>query len=293
MGKEELIEKLSGILSLLDFDEEAKEDALNYIPAHYGFISKASGEACSLEKKNHHERLMILIFKMIELMDMYKEKDIPEEVMFDTLSDVSLRQRMYFENHGRIGITEKDAMWLKQIYKMEIFKLGALQFEISHMECLNWKGIRYYEGAFERIPEGEPVLNVHIQKGVDFSREEVDKSFERAESFFEKYFPEHDFVAYTCNSWLLYPGNNIILPPSSNILDFANRFELIGEADNKEFALEYIFGRYGVKQDYPQKTSLQVNALKNINKLGAGFGFLSRSANKSQKNYLSDKKIIA
>lgn len=292
MGKEELIEKLSGILSLLDFDEEAKEDALNYIPSHYRRISRASAEAYSLENKNDHERLMILIFKIPELMDMYKEKGIPEEVMVDTLSDVCLRQRMYFENHGKIGISGKDAMWLENIYKLGIFKLGALQFEMSNMERLNWKGIRYYEGAFERIPEGAPILNVHIRKGVDFSREEVDKSFERAESFFVKYFPEHDFEAYTCNSWMLYPGNDKMLPPSSNILDFANRFELIGEADNNEFALEYIFGRYGVKKDYPQKTSLQANARKNLNKLGAGFGFIFRP-NKSQENYIPDKKIIA
>jgi len=120
---------------------------------------------------------------------------------------------------------------------------------------------------------------------VDFSRKQVDKSFIIAEDFFTKFFPEHDFVAYTCNSWMLSQKNNKLLPANSNILDFAKRFNIIGYTDNNEFTLEYIFGkRYRSKSEYPQNTKLQINALKNINKLGAGFGFIYRKRKIQQRN---------
>ncbi|AHM57893.1 carbohydrate ABC transporter substrate-bindin g protein, CUT1 family (plasmid) [Peptoclostridium acidaminophilum DSM 3953] len=284
MTKNEFMFKLNSILSQLDFDVEAKHDALKYIPAHYGYISKAAKEAYILDddsdpikKRKPHTKLMILIFKMVELSDTYKEKGLPENVILDTLSDVTLRQRLYKMMHGKLGLSDEDIMWLKRIYQLKIFKLGALQFEITDMKYVKWKGIKYIEGVSELIPEGVPTLNVHIRRGVDFSRDAVDSSFQRAESFFAEHFPGHDFVAYTCNSWMLYPGNEAFLAPTSNILDFAARFQLIGEATDKDMAIKYIyFKRYRYKKDYPQETSLQRKVLGSFNKLGAGCGIIWR-----------------
>lgn len=284
MTKTEFIHKLNSILSQLDFDVEARNEALKYIPAHYSYISKVSNEAYTLDddtdsikKRKPYTRLMILIFKMVELSDTYKEKGLPEEVLLDTLSDVTLRQRLYKMMRGRLGLNDEDIIWLKRIYLLKIFKLGALQFEMTDMKYVKWKGIRYFDGVSELIPEGVPILNLHIRRGVDFSRDAVDNSFQRAESFFAKHFPEYDFVAYTCNSWMLYSGNKAFLPPSSNILDFANRFQLIGEATDKDMAIKYIyFKRYRYKKDYPQETSLQRKVLGSFSKLGAGCGIIWR-----------------
>lgn len=282
MKQEIFMEKLTMILSNLDFDEKAKQEALRYIPLRYDFISKVSNDCYKGEFENdlitsrkHYTRLMILIYKIVKLMDMYNEKGLPLKVMFDTLSDLTLRQKMYYEKCGKLGLNDEDIMWLRHIYRLEIFKLGSLQFEITHMNPLTWKGITYYDDAFKKVPIGTEILNVHIRKGVDFSKEAVNKSFDMAEEFFSKYFPNHNFKAYTCNSWMLYPRNSEVLSETSNILDFAKRFEIIGETNNTEFTLKFIFGgRYRSKKDYPSETSLQRNALKNINSLGAGCGIL-------------------
>lgn len=284
MKKVEFIDKLSKLLLHLDFDQQEKVEAIKYISTNYSYISKVSDEAylgdneeCSIRKRKGFTRLMILIYKMVELKNIYDEKRIPEEVFFYTLSDVTLRQRLYLKAHGRLGLNDEDIMWLKHIYELNIFKLGSLQFEISHMKYLNWKGLVYFNEASKKLPEGKSTLNVHIRRGVDLSRDEVDKSFEKAESFFTKHFPIHNFVAYTCNSWLLYSGNKNILPISSNILDFVRRFEIIGESNSRDMAIKYIFGKkYRQKKDYPQETSLQVNALKNFKSLGVGCGIIYR-----------------
>ena len=279
------IDKLTILLSQLDFDEEAKVDALNYISSHYPFISKAANEAYVSEndddpilKRKPHTRLMILIYKIVSLKDTYDENKWPQDVLFDTLSDVTLRQRMYFKRYGKLGLSDEDATWLKHIYQRNIFKLGSLQFEIAYMKYLTWKGLVYSKEFSKKLPEGVPILNIHIRAGVALSRDAVDQSFEKAESFFQKYFPHHDFVAYICNSWMLYPGNREVLSTDSNILVFSNRFEIIGESHVNDMAIKYIFGkRYRKREDFPQETSLQKNALKNIRRLGVGCGVIWRN----------------
>mgnify|MGYP007126827047 CR=1 FL=1 len=278
------IDKLAELLFRLDFDEEAKIDALKYISTHYCFISKASNKAYIRENDEYpirkikpHTRLMILIYKMVALRNTYYEKGLPEDVLFDTLSDVTLRQRMYLKQYGKLGLSDEDIMWLKHIYELNIFKLGSLQFEIGQMEYLTWKGLVYFDGISKKLHEGMPILNVHIRREVDLSKEAVDESFKRAEGFFTKYFPEHNFLAYTCNSWMLYSGNQRLLTSSSSILGFARRFELIGESNTNDMAIKYIFGkRYRKKKDYPQETSLQKNALNNLKHLGVGCGIIWR-----------------
>jgi hypothetical protein len=140
------IDTLSELLLHLDFDEQAKVEALKYISTNYSYISKVSDEAYlgdnedyPIKKRNRYTRLMILIYKMVKLKNIYDERGLPEEVFYDTLSDVTLRQRLYLKEHGRLGLNDEDIMWLKHIYELNIFKLSSLQFEIAHMEYLTWK----------------------------------------------------------------------------------------------------------------------------------------------------------
>ena len=173
MKRVEFIDKLSELLLHLDFDEQAKVQALKYISTNYSYISKVADEAYlgdneeySIKKTEHYTRLMILIYKMVKLKNIYDEKGLPEEVFYDTLSDVTLRQRLYLKEHGRLGLNDEDIMWLKHIYELNIFKLGSLQFEIAHMEYLTWKGLVYFNEASKKLPEGKPTLNVHIRGGL-------------------------------------------------------------------------------------------------------------------------------
>ena len=273
----------------LEFDDAAKLETLSYIDANYRFLARAwkmiytnddDADNEYILKRRPHTRLMILICKTVFLETIYKEKGLPREVMLDTLSDLTLRQRLYRNRNGKLGLNEEDVLWLKHIYRLNIFKLGSLQFEKAKMKYLPWKGLVYREDVAQIVPEGVPILDVHIRRGVDFSPESVDRSFAWAEQFFTKHFPEHHFKAYTCNSWMLYSGNSKILPPSSNILNFANRFMLIAKSKDKSMAVTFIYGkRFRAKRDYPQTTRLQKCALQNMGNLGVGCGLIWREIN--------------
>ena len=53
--------------------------------------------------------------------------------------------------------------------------------------------------------------------------------------FFKKYFPEFEYKAFTCHSWLLYPWNLEVLGPGSNLAAFIGDFEIVESADYENY----------------------------------------------------------
>lgn len=205
---------------------------------------------------------------------------IPEAILKTTWRDITLRTALYMEKTGRPGLSKEDVIWLRHLDSGSLFCLGSLQFQLFHMVYLDREGcgedyMTFSPDQKRRLPPGTPVLNVHIPKGADLTPAAVDASFRQAETFFAQYVPEHKARAFLCCSWLLYPGLQTLLPPESHILQFAARFRVIGQAKDPTEAIRRIYGRrYRRKQDYPQNTSLQRNALGRFSSLGEGFGIL-------------------
>lgn len=73
---------------------------------------------------------------------------------------------------------------------------------------------------------GDPAIAVHIPATGPMDPVSCRESFARAQSFFQGYFPEFAAVAYTCDSWLLDPQLEEILPPESNIVRFLKLWTL-------------------------------------------------------------------
>ena len=148
------------------------------------------------------------------------------------------------------------------MFYLETYEDGGSFFSIS-------------EAQKTRLPAGTPVLNVHIQKGADLRQENVTASLRMAKDFFTRVFPETRFLAMVCYSWLLNSGLKDLLPSNSRILRFAKNFNVIFEAADKKQAVERIFGRrYRRKAEYPQQTSLQRAALRDLSKLGYALGII-------------------
>lgn len=282
MDKQHFMKKLTFLLEKLDFNENVKAKALYYICDNYSDICKQTEGVHKREwydylinKKDPYTSLMILIYKIVELNIKYTEKGLPINVLIDTLSDLTLRQRMYFEQNNKLGLSEEDLLWLKHIYCLNIFKLGSLQYELGNMNYSEFAQDKRLSKVANNVPNGSNILKIHIRRGVDLSPKSVDLSFEISKNFFKTYYKDYKYKAYTCSSWMLYSKNNKIFSPNSNILNFCNRFELFYELPDKEMAIKYIFGE-GHKNviDYPQRTSLQKNALKDLNNLGIGYGVI-------------------
>ena len=92
------------------------------------------------------------------------------------------------------------------------------------------------------LQAGDQVLNIHIPAGEPMTPAACSESFELAREFFRKYFPDCDFKAFVCFSWLLDSQFSDILKPTSNILQFQNLgriWPMKGESE----AIYRIFGQ--------------------------------------------------
>lgn len=168
----------------------------------------------------------------------YQERNIPDIIFIDTMKCFS---RFISECKKRTGRLYYDRGWwsYRQI-SMGLFRIGALEYE------------------FEEYEE-EKVISLHIPSDADLSPACVDDSLARAKAFFRNFYPEYSCCRYICDSWLLSPVLASLLPKSSRILAFQQRFELLkSDTENKEF-IEWLFQspQNTPYADLPEDTSLQ------------------------------------
>lgn len=112
------------------------------------------------------------------------------------------------------------------------------------------------------LKKGDAVLSVHIPPNESFTKEACVLSYEKAEKILDEHFPEFEFKAFRCNSWLLDPELKNILKPESNILKFQEEYNLFPMYTQGDSVLNFVFKlRFKTFEDMPEDTSLQ-RALK-------------------------------
>jgi len=163
-------------------------------------------------------RLAVIAWKLTEIRRKYEDYGISAEIIRDTFSDIFLRQCLFYQKTGKVGLSCADGIWLRHIASAQIFKLGVLQYQPIKMFYLenHENGSPFFvisDDQKAKLPVGTPVLNVHIQTGADLAVERVADSLQMAKNFFAKVFPETPFRAMVCYSWLLHSGLKDLLPP--------------------------------------------------------------------------------
>ena len=92
------------------------------------------------------------------------------------------------------------------------------------------------------LGQGDWVLDIHVPAEGALTLEALRNAFERAESFFEQYYPRQPFVAYACDSWLFSSQLEGFLNEPSNILAWQRQGYLLpGERGEGSF-LKFTFG---------------------------------------------------
>ncbi|MGC9320146.1 MAG: acyltransferase domain-containing protein [Armatimonadota bacterium] len=100
----------------------------------------------------------------------------------------------------------------------------ALTREI-HLDADRWRQV---------LAPGDPVLHIHIPGGEPMYYERCGEAFERALEFFPRHFPEREWVAFTCGSWILNTAIRELLREDSNLVRFQREVYLfpIGLSDD-------------------------------------------------------------
>ncbi len=175
------------------------------------------------------ENLLTALYHCEVLKTVYTQRGIPEHILLDTLSDVVIWTDTWYGMHGELGLMEVG--WLQHHFSAKLFRLGRLQFCMGH--------------AHRAIPEagvaeGDPVLEVHIPADGAMRLDDCKTSIAAAREFFATFFPQFDYRAFTCHSWLLDRTLTQFLSETSNIVQFQTLFT-VTHNDPSDAILKYIF----------------------------------------------------
>ena len=186
---------------------------------------------CEDGKKN----LLYFLYFCEETEKIYKEKGISEDVLTDTLADISRWLDIWSELKGELYLGELD--WLSYHLKAKLFKLGRLQFCFADS----------YEFKERGIKKGDTVIDTHIPSAGPLLIDECEKSFDFAREFFAKFYPEYKWEVFTCHSWLLGEDLKEILDENSNIIKFQKLFTIDSQYES-DSVLSYTI-KWKIKRD--------------------------------------------
>ena len=115
------------------------------------------------------------------------------------------------------------------------------------------------------VAPGDPIIDIHIPSGAKITDEAVSASFGEIREFIAKYFPEIEYKALVCKSWMLDPQLADMLKPESNIVKFGKRYTRLASKSEGMSVLSFVFLQSDVKNvdlnALPENTSLE-RALK-------------------------------
>ena len=237
---------------------EAYDCLFGYKEGDYMALAKEMSEITGIH--DHTVEMLLLLGAADILRYVYNAKGLPDKVWRDSMCDLRYKLFEYKKLSGLWGTNV--GWWYKDFYTLKRFALGRLQFNFEE-----FRENEHY-AVDVGLKNGDKVLDVHIQQDGPFTDELCGESFKMAEEFYEKYFSDFDYKAFTCHSWLLSPGLSQVLPETSNIIKFGKRFTILEyDPENDGQAVERIFETRFKGENF-KPTSLQERARKLLDEGG-------------------------
>lgn len=263
-------ESLAEVIKLYETDHrhinKIAEKKLNAVTAP-GIITK---EKILRRNKAYLYLLAAVILKAKHTHNEYSKRKISDEIFYATMKDITVWSENLRLKKGYVGI--ENLVWIQNHLNCKLFTLGRLQFQPFPFYLPPYVSIEKRKGTDIKI--GERVLNVHIPQGEKLSAEKCEEAFRMAEEFFKS----TPVKAFICDSWLLCERNKEFMAKDSNILRFADMFDILGSSENSAQTIERVFGKKEKNPElYPENTSLQKRCKAYImsgGKPGTGFGFI-------------------
>ncbi len=182
------------------------------------------------------------------------------------------------EQHETFGLDGMDfgrMVWGTYYMHCYLVRLGRLQYET---------GLKHYSAYDDRFG-GDPVyIYIHIPPADNgLQSADIDASLQLAEQRLEEYFPhiKGKQRVFCTSTWLLSPELKEILKPTSNIIQFQNRFTVTEFTETVVPFLGFAFGVRAVNADYtklPEDTHLRRELKKRLlngQALHTGWGYFT------------------
>jgi hypothetical protein len=188
-------------------------------------VKSAAASAGISEKASLLLQYILLTEHMEEL---YQQKNISEQVYFDTVRDLSFKNRECQNVYHVWGLFTD---WFIGFLNLKMFALGRLQYQHDRYNISNEP---YTKGGVKLIKGETPALSIHIPSDGRLDMEDVIKSFRLAYEFFPEY-RQNGKLIMQCSSWLLYPAMHDFMTPGSNLSRFQECFDILRSSTDPKF----------------------------------------------------------
>lgn len=155
----------------------------------------------------------------------YGERNIDLQIWHDSCMDLHWKLMECRKVYGIWGSFV--AWWFTGFFRMELFALGRLQFELVDFP-------KEYERAGRMRPQKMTrAVNVHIPSCGKLDMEECHASYRRAAEFFADAL-SGDEAAFVCDSWLLFEPHREMLGQESGIVKFMSEYDIFQTAEGDD-----------------------------------------------------------
>ena len=199
--------------------------------------------------------LAVYLAAAAKAWEQYELLGIHREIFIDTMKMFTRFVREHKETFGFYGF-DRD-FWIYRALSCKIFRLGALEFEMT--TCRDNELLAGY------AKEGDKIISVHIPSDSVMTRENLDDSYNQAKAFFNQFYPEYENSVINCGTWLLDPGLKSLLPSKSRILNFQSDYKILTVTPGDKSYMIWVFKRK--YEDYallPENTTLQRNIKQHL-----------------------------
>ncbi|MBR3848363.1 MAG: hypothetical protein IKM21_03630 [Oscillospiraceae bacterium] len=238
---------------------EVKEENIDFLTDAYDKGDEVFGEAIAtvakLENITAEElNLYIYILLYVRIYSLYREREIPDNIFFDTVRrEIESIAGLCFKELGIYGIQQnKYRRWLRFSLDGRLFALGALSFELRYDS--------EFEGEVDGVTlkKGDTHVSVHIPRYEKLTEERCEEAYSLAREFFKKHFGLEKIV-FLCHSWMLHPWLEEVLPKTSGIIKFSEKYKKIEVEEHLAEVKFWIFpdDENTPIDELPQNTSLQ------------------------------------
>ena len=196
-------------------------------------------------------KLLLYILMSRTLRERYRACGIDDGIFKNSMLDLKYKA---IECHKAFGIWGSFvAWWFAGFFKMKLFGLGRLQFELRTL------GTTYEKGGVSLTPDSL-VLGVHIPSSNEpFTYESIWDSYRLAADFFRDKLVGEPLVFY-CNTWFFFEKHKEMLKPTSNIYRFMSDYDIFEYGLYDDYSQVWrLFGVYytGNPDDMPADSSLR------------------------------------
>lgn len=183
-----------------------------------------------------YKSLISQLLAALQTRQIFADKNIADDIFIDTVKCLSRFSGEHLVSFGHYGFNR--GWWSYRYLCGTNFRLGALEFEIAGK-----------------------ALSVHIPSDAVMTAENLGASYAQAAELFPCMGFEYEQIY--CNTWLLYPTLQQILPPTSRILTFQKDYEITKlHPESKNYQRWVYKNEYTDLTELPESTSLQRNLKK-------------------------------